>query len=617
MPAISEILDSVSIPSLIKDDLIKNGSFEKTSRGLKYYSGGFTIVFPVSTNNEKWAFRCWHSELGNVRKRFQIISNYVNNLKSPYFYDLFYCDEGIVVDGKTYPTTRMKWVEGEPLNMYVEKHVHDTASIKLLASSFLTMIDFLHEKKIAHGDLQHGNILVQNNDIKLVDYDSIFVPGLEGSFDIITGKADYQHPKRKNAHIATEKLDYFSELVIYLSIFSLAVKPELLKDFSIEDSMLFQSTDWNNFTNSKIYDALNAIDNDDIRLLLGILADYLKEDDINKLRPFTEIWRELVKKPIIHAFTCGTSDGIVYKNIETEISWDVENCSKIFLNGKEINPHVAVKKMKFPNDCKLELTAQNGIHAVSKILMVHVVNRPIITISAKKNKLKKTSKGIEITTLTWNVTDADSVSIISDGKTLSTQRQSSNFPITPEKDTIYKVVAIGLDKKTEFSESLNILVREPSNFIFESDKTFTLPGVPITITWKVQNAKAVKLNDNIVSLSGKTIFFPEIDTEFTLTIEDDFETITEKTKVRMLPMPVVNSILVDTPNIDITIGIKYNTPHFENIPNIPVIQTKFEQLKTPFIGDLKETGLFIDLPTPIKKKLSERISMFIKQIIRK
>jgi len=615
MPAISEILDSVSVPSLIKDSLIQHGTFEKTSRGLRYYSGGFTVVFPVAVKGEKWAFRCWHSELGNVRKRFQIVSNYINNLKSSYFCDFFYCDEGIVVDGKTYPTTRMKWVDGETINSYIESHINDPESLKSLASSFISMVEFLHEKKIAHGDLQHGNIIVQNGEIRLVDYDSIFVPGLEKHSDIITGKADFQHPKRKDAKIASEKLDYFSELVIYLSIYSISVKPELVNDFSIDDSLLFKASDWEDFINSKIYNALNSIDNDDIKLLLNILVDYLKENNINNLRPFTEVWRNLVKEPVIHSFECGGAAGIVYKGIETEITWDIENCSKVLLNGEEFASGVSVKKTKFSTDCEIELQIRNGLHTVSKSLMIHVVESPIITISSHKTKLRKTKNGIETTSLTWDVKNAHSVTLRCEDKVLTTQTHSLNYHIKPQKDTTYTIDAIGLDKQTRFSKSINITVREPSDILFKSDKEFTLPGVPITIIWSVKNAKKVMLNDSIVPLTGKSVFSPKADTEYILCVEDEFETKTERTIVRMLPLPIVKSILVDTPNINNALRIQYNAPHFEDIPQIPIIETQFESLDVPHIGDLKDNGLFVELPTPNTERLSEKISNFIKRVI--
>lgn len=353
MPAISEILDSVQVPALIRDSLIKTGTFTRNAKGLQYYSGGFTVVFPVTVGKEKWAFRCWHSDLGNVRKRFQTVSDYINQLNSPYFCDFYYCDEGIVVNGKIYPTTRMKWVEGKTINQYIIDNINNSDILLALASEFITMIDFLHDKKIAHGDLQHGNIIIQDGKIKLVDYDSLFVPGLEGNSDIITGKADFQHPCRKNLKRASEKADYFSELVIYLSILALAKQPSLLNDHTFDDSLLFQSSDWKDFKNSKIYSYLSQINNEDISLLVNILNDYLQQKDIEKLQPFTELWRNMLKEPIVKSFTCGHVDGVVFKGDDTEITWETENVTQQFINGIEIPLGCCSHKIVFTHDTEI------------------------------------------------------------------------------------------------------------------------------------------------------------------------------------------------------------------------------------------------------------------------
>ena len=70
MPTIPSIRTSIENQSvLIRDPHAKNGQFLRDARGrLRSYSGGFTVVYPYTSNGEKWAFRCWHAELGNVRK---------------------------------------------------------------------------------------------------------------------------------------------------------------------------------------------------------------------------------------------------------------------------------------------------------------------------------------------------------------------------------------------------------------------------------------------------------------------------------------------------------------------------------------------------------------------
>lgn len=616
MPAISEIIDSVQVPELIRDALIKTGAFAKNAKGLRYYSGGFTVVFPVTVGTQKWAFRCWHSDLGNVRKRFKTVSDYINQLNSPYFCDFYYCDEGIVVDGKIYPTTRMKWVEGKTINQYILENINNPDVLLSLASEFIDMIDFLHDKKISHGDLQHGNIIIHDGKIKLVDYDSLFVPGLEGYSDIITGKDDFQHPKRKDLKIGSEKVDFFSELVIYLSILALAKQPSLLTNHSIDDSLLFQSSDWKDFKNSQIYSDLSKIGNDDISLLLNILYDYLQQDDIQKFKPFTELWRDMIKEPVVKALACGKVDGVVFKGEDTEITWEAENATQQFINDIAIPLGTCQYKMVFTHDTEMKLTLHNGLHVVTESKLIKVVEKPEIKISAGKTKLKKFKNSNEHTTLSWNVTNAQSVKLLCVSEPISTNVSAKGFKVSPTKDTTYTLLAIGLDGKTEFSKSLSIIVREPARVVFEADKNFTLPGVPVTISWSAKNAKQIQFNGVDVPKKGQTVCSPTEDTRYYLAVEDVFGKADYAVDVRMLPLPMIKGILVDTPHINNAMEITYNAPHFEAIPNIPIIETEFERLELPKSTDLKGHGLFVEIPKPPSEKLSTKITKFIRRIIK-
>ena len=258
MPTIPSIRTSIENQSvLIRDPHAKNGQFLRDAKGrLRSYSGGFTVVYPYTSNGEKWAFRCWHAELGNVRKRFDVISKAIQRAKSPYLCDFVYTDEGIVVDGKIYPTTRMRWVEGVTIKDYICKHKNSKSKLLALADNFLALTTDMHRNKFAHGDLQHGNIIVNDNgELFLVDYDSFYCPSLKGEPEIITGLKDYQHPARRNNLIVSEKLDYFSELIIYLSILAIAHNPALVDKYQVKDSerTLFSADDFSNIKYSDIY----------------------------------------------------------------------------------------------------------------------------------------------------------------------------------------------------------------------------------------------------------------------------------------------------------------------------------------------------------------------------
>ena len=83
----------------------------------------------------------------------------------------------------------------------------------------------------------------------------------------------------------------------------------------------------------------------------------------------------------------------------------------------------------------------------------------------------------------------------------------------------------------------------------------------------------------------------------------------------MLPVPVVKSILMPTPNIDRELGIQYKTPRFEIIQEIPSFESTFVKLDVPKIPSLKQSGWFVELPKTPKESLSHRFSRFLKCLI--
>lgn len=293
MPTIPEIKISIENKDLfVKDEFVRKGNFQRSSNGsLIMFTGGFTAVFPVVVQNEKWAFRCWHANMGNTSQRFKEIAQCVKSSQVPYLCDFAYVDEGILVEGKLYPTTRMRWVEGQTIKDYICNNTYNKSVLLKLANDFLILINDMHNRGFAHGDLQHGNIMVDKNGLLfLVDYDSFYCPALNGEKDIIKGLPDYQHPARNKNLIANEKLDYFSELVIYTSIIAIAENPNLAVKYQVANSekMLFSKNDFKNIKSSMIFSDLKSLNNNQILALLEILTNYLTKTDINELMPFNE-----------------------------------------------------------------------------------------------------------------------------------------------------------------------------------------------------------------------------------------------------------------------------------------------------------------------------------------
>lgn len=408
MPNVVDIIQSIQVPQLIKDEQISKGTPMLDSRGRPiHYTGGFAIVFPFIVEGNKWAFRCWSADIGDVEERLHTLSKELKLLQLPYFCDFSYEPIGIIVGGKVYPTTRMQWIDGITIKDYICENRNDSNKLKKLADDFMKMCETLHKNKIAHGDLQHGNILVDSlGQIFLIDYDSVFLPALHRAEDIITGLPDYQHPMRKDNKVASEKLDYFSELIIYLSIRAIAESPSLVDKYQVKDAerMLFSKEDYADFKHSLIYQDVISLGNE-FTELLGVLEVYLSKKDINDLDPFEKY---LLKNKIVFN---SSAEKAIRNEQEVIINWEIPYEADVALlkdeniisNCNKLKGSFATKLAK---DTKFELVVnlQEG-NRIIKDLSVRVFDECKIDFSADKYYIFPTIPVV----LSWEVKNAKKI----------------------------------------------------------------------------------------------------------------------------------------------------------------------------------------------------------------
>src|SRR5262249_45315800 len=179
-----------------------------------------------------------------------------------------------LVEGQWYPITKMPWLQAAPINRHIEANPSKPA-IERLAEEFKVLIDRLAANGIAHGDLQHGNILVDGaGHLKLVDYDGMFVPALKGLSANESGHVNFQHPQRGGQFNA--ELDRFSALVIFTALKALAVEPTLWGRYSNGENLLFKRADFHDPAASPLFTELLALP--EMRVAAGRLADVCRAD---------------------------------------------------------------------------------------------------------------------------------------------------------------------------------------------------------------------------------------------------------------------------------------------------------------------------------------------------
>lgn len=269
-PSGSDYSDAVQNPSsCFNDPELKRGVVATNSMGLPIVaSGQFASVFEVRAGPKRWAVRCFTRQPPNDQvEHYAALTKHLATLRLPMLAEFHHQQNGILIRGRRYPVVKMGWVEGEPLNNFVEIILrHDPKALLSLADRWRSMASELSKHRIAHGDLQHGNVLItKQGEFRLVDYDAMFVPALAGRACPEIGHQHFQHPKRAAKHY-DQRLDHFSLLVIYTSLKALASDTSLWS-LSNGDSLIFQAADFKQPENSEVFQRLGANREADVRSL--------------------------------------------------------------------------------------------------------------------------------------------------------------------------------------------------------------------------------------------------------------------------------------------------------------------------------------------------------------
>lgn len=573
--------------------------------GPESYAGGFCIVFPFSNGYDNKAVRVWHQEIDRCQERYSQIANDFSKASSRFLCDLRYYPSSLNVFGNTVDTVVMDWVKGKPLKEYIQSLIENGNDTKIqleeLAEEALSMFREMHSKKFSHGDLQHDNLIItEYGRIKLVDYDSFYTPSLGTGYpQTTTGYNGYQHPERFNGqHNSSEKSDYFSELIIYISLKALANDISLWKYAKDADySFLFSSNDFADLQNSPIYAILSNM-GEEMQILLRILQDYLEEKDLNKLQPFDGLYYDYFTPPSIQIFNCKTGDTI-YKDDEIEFEWDVTNFSHITLNGKNVTNRKSIKIKE--QGTKYKLYATNGIKEISETIEISVINKPTIKFKANKTKLRKGKE--DIIKFSWSVSNAASVKFCCDGVEEECDL-IGKFEKSFLKTSEAKLIVYGLDGVRKFDKTIKIYVFNESGVTFTADKLYSLPGVPIELKWSVTHAKYIQLvGHGYVEPTGSIIVEPVRTTEYILKVGDVFGLKEHRVRIQMLPIPQIK-VNVPTPDLSAVTNIdfKLEPPTFS--PSFPNIDVMGVELKTPHIPSLTDVGLNVKLTERISKQIN-------------
>lgn len=248
--------------TLLADAELKGGTLSTTSFGLPLaISGGFALTYTITAGPKKYAVRCFHRKSNELERRYQSISKRLATLKSPYFLDFQFQPQGIRVDGGIYPIVKMAWAKGETLGEFLEDNCSNAAALGKLSDALAAMAAMLEKERIAHGDLQTGNLMVSGGGslVQLIDYDGMYVDEIKDLGSAEAGHLNFQHPQRKSANPFEPTLDRFSLISLYLALKALRTDPSLWRKTNSEvDAILFRANDFAAPSSSPVFALLAA-----------------------------------------------------------------------------------------------------------------------------------------------------------------------------------------------------------------------------------------------------------------------------------------------------------------------------------------------------------------------
>jgi hypothetical protein len=281
-PLPQDFNEAVQNPSAVfADPDLKGGEAVAGPTGLPLpLSGNFADVYQIrGPDGRDWAVKCFTRPVSGLAQRYAQVSDVLTRAELPFTVGFTFLADGIWVRGAWRPVIKMEWVEGALLNRVVEHNADRAPVLNALFQMWVRLCRRLRDERIAHADIQHGNVLLVPGSrpgaygLKLIDYDGMFVPSLAHTPSGEAGHPNFQHPTRASSRAYSPELDRFPHLVVATALKALEVfGSDLWQRYDSGDNLLFVDTDFRDPARSPLFRELWESPNDSLRLLVARLA---------------------------------------------------------------------------------------------------------------------------------------------------------------------------------------------------------------------------------------------------------------------------------------------------------------------------------------------------------
>jgi len=273
-------------------------------------AGQSAIVFQMEGASGVLALRCYTRPPEGGSLRYRALARHLEQQPCQDLVAARWVDGAISVGGQAWPAIAMPWEPGLPLNLAIEDLLTRPDRLRQLAEEWLNVLDRLRAAEIGHGDLQNGNVLVDDDlNLRLVDLDGVWIPYLEGEVPAEIGHPNFQHPSRTESDWGPD-VDTFPGFVIYLSIRALAADPSLWIFYNGEN-LIFNAPDLASPAGAEVWQRVMQSPDPDVQRLSSVLIEWCSASTL----PTGPVRSLVNSQPIF-----GTS----YQSQETPVEEEVE-----------------------------------------------------------------------------------------------------------------------------------------------------------------------------------------------------------------------------------------------------------------------------------------------------
>lgn len=283
------------------------------------------------------------------------------------------------------------------------------------------------------------------------------------------------------------------------------------------------------------------------------------------------------------------------------IMWDIEDAEHLLIDGQN-TPLDSSGKTFTANEAGIithRLIAKNDCGNIEKTVSINVLAMPHISFTASTQKLREGHN--ENSIIRWSVENCQTITFADDNESFTVSPRGER-KVKPTSTTKYKIIVTALDGNTRCTRELTIHVLPVSSTHFSSSRNYTLPGVPIVLSWTAKNSISIKLEGyGEQDEHGKLVVYPSTETTYKLKVKDHFDTKDYNITIRMLPVPHIKALMVPTPNLQQDLNLQITQPHLEVNLHLPEIKVMGINLSMPRIKSLTDLNTNTELNPPKEK----------------